>query len=131
MISGQSESGQWNSPAISGDIWTVEIWTAKTELGLRLGLGFLLGLDLGLGLGLGFELVLLLLLLVFKLGLVMTVQFMTVQMKMGNHGTTTPHFLAHVRCRQAAGWIKMPFGMAVCVSPDHIVLHGNQAFYPP
>ena len=39
-----------------GDIWTVEIWTVKTRLGLRLGLGFLLWL-----------------------GLVMTVQFMTVQ----------------------------------------------------
>jgi len=39
------------------DIWTVEIWTAKTGLGLPLGLEFLLGLDLGLGLVLGFELV--------------------------------------------------------------------------
>jgi len=33
------------------DIWTVEIWTVKTALGLRLGLG--LGLDLQLGLVLG------------------------------------------------------------------------------
>ena len=102
---------------IPGDIWTVENWTVKTGVGLRLGLGFLLGLDLGLGLVLGFE-------LVFRLGLVMTVQ-----MKMGNHGTTTPHFLADVCCRQTAGWIKMPFGMAVCVGPDHIVLNGNPA--PP
>ena len=78
---------------------------------------------------LGFELVLLLLLLllVFRLGLVMTVQFMTVQIKTGNHGTTAAHILAHVYCRQTAGWIKMPFGMAVRVGPDHIVLDGNPA----
>jgi len=76
-----------------GDIWIVEIWTVKTWLGLRLGLGFLLGLDLGLGLVLGFELVLLLLLLlVIRLGLVMTFQFMTVQIKTGNHGTASPTF---------------------------------------
>ena len=43
---------------------------------------------------LGFELVLLLLLLLFRLGLglVMTVQFMTVQIKTGNHGIAAPHF---------------------------------------
>jgi len=28
-----------------------------------------------------------------------------------NHGTATCHFLAHVYCRQTAGWIKMPFVM--------------------
>ena len=59
----------------------------------------------------------------------MTVQFMTVQIKTGNHGTAAPHFLAHIYCRQRARWIKMPFGMAVRVGPDHIVLHGNPA--PP
>ena len=48
-----------------GDIWIVEIWTVKTGLGLRLGL---------------------------RLGLVMTVQFMTVQIKTGNHGTAAPTF---------------------------------------
>ena len=78
-----------------------------------IGLGFLLGLDLGLGLVLSFELVLLLLLLlllVFRLALwlglvlVMTVQFMTVQIKTGNHGTAAPHFLAHVCCCQTAGY---------------------------
>jgi len=98
------------------DIWTVEIWTIKTGLGLPLGLRFLLGLDL-------------------RLGLVMTVQFMTVhiltvQIKTGNHGTvSSPHFLSHVYCRQTAGWIKMPFGMEVRLGPDHIVLDGNPA--PP
>jgi len=115
-----------------GDIWIVEIWTVKTRL--RLGLGFLLGLDLVLGLRLvfGFELVLLLLLLllVFSLGLglLMTVQFMTVQIKMGNHGTAAPTFwpmsivvkwLDGSRCHLV--W--------QCVGPDHIVLHGNSA--PP
>jgi len=107
------------------DMWTVEIWTVKTRLGLPLGLGFLLRLDLGLGLVLGFE-------LVFRLGLglVMTVQFMTVQIKTGNHGmVSSPHFLAHVCCRQTAGWIKMPFDMEVRLFPDHIVLGGNPA--PP
>jgi len=59
------------------------------------------------------------------LGLVMTVQLMTVQIKMGNHETAAPHFLAHVYCRQTAGWIKIPFGMAVRVGLDHIVLDGN------
>ena len=97
-----------------GDIWIVENWTVKTGLGLRLGLGILLGLDLGLGLVLGFELMLLLL-LVFRLGLglVMTVQFMTVQIKTGDHGTAAPHFLAHVYCHQTAGWINMPFGICL------------------
>jgi len=91
---------------------------------------------IGLGLVLGFELVLwLFLLLVFRLGLglgsVMTVQFklMTLQIKTGNHGSAAPRFLAHAYCRQTAGWIKMPFGMAVRVGPDHIVLDGNSA--PP
>ena len=94
----------------------------------------MLGLDLGLGLVLGFELVLLLLLLLLVirvgLGLVMTVQFMTVQIKMGNHGTAAPRFLADVYCCQTAGWIKMPFGMAVRVGPNHTVLHGNPALPP-
>ena len=78
----------------------VEMWTVKTGLRLRLRLG---------------------------LRLVMTVQFMTVQIKMGNHGTAVPHFLAHVCCRQTVGWNKVPFGMAVRVGPDHIVVDGNPA----
>ena len=89
----------------------------------------MLGLDLGLGLVLGFE-------LVFRLGLglrlVMTVQFMTVQIltlqiKTGNHGTAAPYSLAHVYCRQSAGWIKVPFGVEVHLGSDHIVLDGNPA----
>ena len=115
----------------TGNVWTVEIWTVKTGLGLPLGLGFLLELDLGLGLVLGFE-------LVFRLGLglrlVMTVQFMTVQIltlqiKTGNHGTAAPYSLARVYCRQSAGWIKVPFGVEVHLGSDHIVLDGNPA--PP
>jgi len=116
----------------SGGIWAVEIWTVKTGLGLPLGLGFLLRLDLGLGLVLGFESVFR---LGLGLGLVMTVQFMTVQIlivqiKTGNHGTVSSlHFLAHVYCRQTAGWVKMSFGMEVRLAPDHIVLDENPA--PP
>jgi len=108
-----------------GDIWTVEIWAVKTGLGLLLGLWYLLRLDLGLGLVLGFELV-----FTLELGLVMSVKFMTVQIKTGNHGmVSSPHFLAHVYCRQTARWIKMPFGIEVRLGPDHIVLDGNPA--PP
>jgi len=59
----------------------------------------------------------------------MTVQFMTVQIKTGNHGTAAAHFLAHVYCGQTAGWIKIPFGMKLGLFPGHIVLDGNPA--PP
>jgi len=62
-----------------------------------------------------------------RVRLLMTVQFMTVQIKTGNHGTAAPHFLAHVYCRQTVGWIKMSFGMAVRVGPDHIVLDETPA----
>jgi len=64
-----------------GNIWIVEMWTVKTGLRLQL-----------------------------RLGLVMTVQIMTVQLR---HVTREQqhHFLAHVYCRQTVGWIKMPFGM--------------------
>jgi len=77
---------------------------------------------------LGFELV-----FTLGLGLIMTVQFMTVQIltvrvKTGNHRTAPP-LLAHVYCRQTAGWIKMPFCMEVRLGPDYIVLDENPA--PP
>ena len=39
--------------------------------------------------------------------------------------TAPPHFSAHVCCGQTTGWIKMPLGMEVHLSPGHIVLHGN------
>jgi len=42
--------------------------------------------------------------------------------------TQPPNFL-HVRCGQTAGWIKMPLGMEVDLSPGHIVLDGDPA--PP
>jgi len=81
----------------------------------------LLGLELGLVLGLE---------LVYGpgLGLVMTVQFITVQIR---QVTTVqqPHFLAHVYCGQPAGRIKMPFGMEVGLGPGHTVLDGKPA--PP
>jgi len=88
------------------DIWTVEIWTVKTGLGLLLGLGLVMTVQF------------------------MTVQILTVEIKTGNDGTvSSPHFLAHVYCRQTAGWIKIPFGMELRLGPDHIVLDGNPA--PP
>jgi len=46
----------------------------------------------------------------------MTVQFMAVQIKTGNHGTAAPHFLAHVY------WITMPLGTQVGLSSGDIVL---------
>jgi len=101
-----------------GDIFVVVIWTVKTGLGLRLGLGFLLGLDLGLGLVMTVQF--------------MTVQILTVQVKTGNEKTAALHFLAHVYCRQTAGWIKichLVWSMDVRVDSHHIVLDGNPA--PP
>jgi len=41
----------------------------------------------------------------------------------------SPQFLAHVYCGQTAGWMKMPLGMEVGLSPGHIVLDGDPA--PP
>jgi len=38
--------------------------------------------------------------------------------------------LAHVYCRQTAGWIKMPFGMEVRLGPNHIVLDGGTQLSP-
>jgi len=42
-------------------------------------------------------------------------------------GTAAPHFLAHVYCGQTAGWIKVPLGVQVGLSPCHIVLDGDPA----
>jgi len=42
---------------------------------------------------------------------------------------TAPQFLAHTYCGQTAGWIKMPFGTEVGLSPGDIMLNGNPA--PP
>ena len=100
----------------SGPNARYRVWEAFTFLPL----GFVLGFELVFRLGLG-------------LGLVVAVQFMTVhiltvQIKTGNYGTvSSAHFLAHVYCRQIAGWINMPFGMEVRLGPDHIVLDGNPA----
>jgi len=41
----------------------------------------------------------------------------------------SPQFSAHVCCGQTAGWIKMPLGMQVGLSPSHIVLDGDPS--PP
>jgi len=38
-------------------------------------------------------------------------------------------FSTYVYCGQRAGWIKMPLGTKVILSPGHIVLHGDPA--PP
>ena len=36
-------------------------------------------------------------------------------------GAQPPQFSAHVRCGQTAGWIKMPLGMEVGLSPGDFV----------
>jgi len=38
---------------------------------------------------------------------------------------TQPPFLAHVRCGQTAGWIKMSLGMEVGLGPGDFVLDGG------
>jgi len=40
-----------------------------------------------------------------------------------------PQFAAHAYCGQTAGWMKMPLGTEVDLSPDHTVLDGDPA--PP
>ena len=40
-------------------------------------------------------------------------------------GGGAPKFSAHVYCGQTAGWIKMPLGMEVGLSPGDFVLHGD------
>ena len=40
-----------------------------------------------------------------------------------------PQFLAHICCREMAGWIKIPVGKDVGLLPSDIVLDGNPA--PP
>jgi len=45
-------------------------------------------------------------------------------------GTSHPHFLAHVCCGQMTGWIKIPLGMEVNLSPGHIVFDGDLAAPP-
>jgi len=37
----------------------------------------------------------------------------------------SPQFSAHVSCGQTAGWIKMPLGVEVGLSPGHNVLDGD------
>jgi len=39
----------------------------------------------------------------------------------------TPQFSAPVSCGQMTGWIKMPLGTKVGLSPDHIVLNRDPA----
>ena len=42
----------------------------------------------------------------------------------------SPQFSAHVYCSQTAGWINMPLGMGVGLSPGDFVLDGNPAHLP-
>jgi len=44
-------------------------------------------------------------------------------------GTAPSQFLAHVYCGHTAGWIKMPLGTEVNLSPGDVVLDGVPA--PP
>jgi len=46
--------------------------------------------------------------------------------KWGTAPTAPPQFLAHVRCVQTAGWIKMPLGMEVDLGPVDFVLDGTR-----
>ena len=43
------------------------------------------------------------------------------------HSAPSPIFSAHVCCGQTAGWIKMPLGTEVGLSPGDIVLYGDPA----
>jgi len=45
--------------------------------------------------------------------------------KGAQHLHPPPEFLAHVCCGQAAGWIKMPFGREINLSPGNNVLDGD------
>jgi len=45
-------------------------------------------------------------------------------------GGTAPHFLAHICCGQMAGWINMPLGREIGLSPSDIVLDGAQLHLP-
>jgi len=42
-------------------------------------------------------------------------------------GHSPTHFLSHVYCGQTAGWMKMPLGMEVNLSPGDVVLDGVAA----
>jgi len=44
---------------------------------------------------------------------------------------TAPQFSAHICCGQMAGWIKMPHGMNVGLSPGDFVLDGIPALPSP
>jgi len=46
-------------------------------------------------------------------------------------GAQRPLFSAQVYCGQTAGWIKMPLGTGVGLSPGHIVLDGDPASPSP
>ena len=50
--------------------------------------------------------------------------------KRGAEPPPSPQFLAHVRCGQVAGWIKMPIGMQVNIGPSDIVSDGDPAHTP-
>ena len=42
-------------------------------------------------------------------------------------GHSSPHFSAHVYCGHTAGWIRIPLGSEVGLSPGHFVLDGDPA----
>jgi len=45
--------------------------------------------------------------------------------------TQPPNFLAHIRCGQTAGWIKMPLGTEVGRGSGDFVLHGDPPHASP
>jgi len=46
-------------------------------------------------------------------------------------GAEPPQFLAHVCCGQLAGWIKMPLGTEIGLSPADFVLDGDPGSSSP
>ena len=54
---------------------------------------------------------------------------MGTQLPPRKRGTAPTEFLADVYCGQMSGWIKMPLGMEVYLSPDDVVSDGVAA--PP
>jgi len=55
---------------------------------------------------------------------------MGIQLPLKSGTDPLPHFSVHVCCGQTAGWIKMPLGTKVDLSPGHVVLDGTQPASP-
>ena len=56
-----------------------------------------------------------------------TLCYMETQSPIPKKGAEPPQFSVHVYCGQTAGWIKMPLGMTVGLSPGDSVLDEDPA----